>query len=337
MNESSDLRFDDIVTLENIYKAWTDFRTGKTKKKDVQCFTFNLEEELIELFENLKSGNYIHGKYECFIVNDPKRRIIHKATVRDRIVHRLTYNALIPIFNRQWMDCSFSCRPGFGQHKSLNSVRKGLGQATRNWSKDCWALKCDIQKYFDSIDHDLLLNLLSRKVKDNKIQQILHKIICSFATTGGCGLPIGNLTSQVFANIYLHELDRFMKHTVKQHWYYRYADDMLVLCQSKDEANAVLEKIENFLQQELRLHLHPSKTILRKSVWGIDWLGRVILPGHEVLRPSTRRRMIRNVENTVGYDYVSSKLASYNGLLKGSARRSIDNFLIQTLALEREE
>lgn len=329
--------FEDIVTLENVFKAWKDFSTGKRDKKDVQIFEAHLEDELIDLQQDLERRHYVHGAYERFIVHEPKRRVIHKATVRDRVVHRLLYNALMPDFHNRWLDCSFSCRPGFGQHKSIEAVRKALKQATQNWSRECWVLKVDVRRFFDSVDHEVLCALLERRTHDLDTRKLLRQVVESFSTAHGCGLPIGNLTSQLFANVYLHELDWHVKHACKCRWYSRYADDMLFLCGSKEEVIARLDVVSRFLETRLRLALHPNKIILRKSSWGIDWLGHVILPGHEVLRPSTRRRMMRKVASMQGQEHggIRASLASYNGLLQGTARRAIDEELLQLAALDR--
>jgi len=333
-------RWADICVIKNLYRAWRDFSKGKKKREDVLVFESHLEDELWRLHTDLVSEEYRHGGYEKFFVHDPKRRMIHKATVRDRVVHRLLYNALLTVFHPRWLDCSFSCRPGFGQHRSLERVRRGLREATQDWSRECIALKCDIRKFFDSVDHGILERLLFLHLKDAPLRLMLSRVIDSFETSSGIGLPIGNLTSQLFANVYMHELDWHAKHELKLRWYYRYADDMLVLCHSLDEVKRVCEKLEIFLSQTLRLFLHPKKVVIRKSTWGVDWLGHVILPGHEALRPATRRRMMRRVRDALG-QYGSAEtaiksIASYHGLLAGTARKTIDCDLLQAVALWRE-
>ncbi len=327
MSEFLDMRFEDIVTLRSVYKAWQDFSKGKMHKQDVQFFYANLEDELISILRDLLTDQYIHGPYARFIVHDPKRRIIHKATVRDRVIHRLVYNKLLPIFHSRLLDCSFSCRPSFGQHRSIEAVRRAIRQVTQNGSRECWILKIDVRKFFDSVDHNILFDLLCRSVTDKRLLALLQMIIQSFAVTDRVGLPIGNLTSQLFANVYLHELGRCMKHTQKQRWYFRYADDMLLLSKSGEQLVHQLVQMDGFLQQALKLRLHPKKIFLRKSTWGFDWLGRVMLPGHEVLRPSTRRRMMKKV-------HTRETLASYNGLLKGAARHELDKKLLQSFAFQ---
>ncbi len=330
------MRFEEAITIENIYDAWIDFSAGKQKKEDVMVFESNLENELVSIANDLQTGRYTHSPYSRFVVHDPKRRIVHKATVRDRVVHRILYNSLMPVFHPRWLNCSFSCRPGFGQHRSVEAVRMGLRQATRNRTRECFTLKVDVKRYFDSMDHGILLSLLSRRVTDDRWMHLLDTIIGSFCVDQGTGVPIGNLTSQLFANVYLHELDWFVKHELRHHWYYRYADDMLFLCETKDEIKRVLTAIGTFLSSRLSVHLHPNKTIIRKNSWGVDWLGRVLLPGHEVLRPSTQRRMLRRVDECAVKDdshRLFASLASFNGLLNGTARRKLDERLLQTMAL----
>ena len=316
--------FEDIITIENIYQAWLDFSKRKRNKQDVKFFAMNLEDELISIYTDLSNDRYVHRSYSRFIVHDPKRREIHKAAVRDRVVHRLVYNALFPIFHRRWLDCSFSCRPGFGQHRSIKAARRALGQGTKNWSYQCWVLKCDVEKFFDSIDHHILLSLLTRCVFDERLSNLLKQIIESYSTNDGHGIPIGNLTSQLFANVYLHELDRFIKHdlTIKQ--YIRYADDFLIMCEIKEDAFDLMALIVSFLENQLKLQLHPKKVILRKASWGIDWLGRGLLIDYQILRPSTRQRMMCHIHNY-------GTLTSYNGLLAGTARRELDRQLLQSL------
>ncbi len=330
----------EFISLKNIYKAWIDFSTNKKNKKDVIIFKMNLENEIISIHNDLVSGLYKHGPYTTFKVFDPKKRIINKATVRDRVVHRLLYNYLLPVFDKTWLDCSFSCRPGFGQHLSIDKVKKAIGQVTRNYNREYLYVKCDIKKFFDNIDHNILYKLICRKVYEPNMRHLLTEVISSYR----CGLlrigiPIGNLTSQVFANIYLHELDMYAKHELKLRYYYRYADDFVFLINSKSEAEEMVKKFINFLKDNLGLELHPNKIIIRPARQGIDWLGKLLMPGHSLLRYSTTRRMIRNIKNKVNSGMTASELkattASYNGLLAGTARRKIEEQVRQALAFYR--
>jgi len=328
-------RFENMVTMEGLYRAWMDFSTDKRTKKDVMAFGANIEDELLMLYEDLIHDGYRHGPYERFVVNDPKKRVIHKATVRDRVVHRLVYNMLLPVFHLRWLDCSYSCRPGFGQHRSIADVQKGIQQATRDQSQVCWILKCDVRKFFDSIDQPILLRLLFLRIRDERARALLTEIVRSFSVIPNKGLPIGNLTSQFFANVYMHELDWHIKHVVKVRRYYRYADDVLFVCDSFEQANVYHKEIERFLRMRLCLFLHPNKVIIRKHTWGIDWLGKVILPDYLLLRPKTQKRMMHKIRELVkkgDTKKLRSSVGSYHGLLIGTARRSVDRVLLQQVA-----
>ena len=331
------MSWEELISLENIHRAWKNFFVGKQHKRDVVFFAHNIEFELYSLHNELRQGIYHHGGYERFKVYDPKERTIHKATVRDRVVHRMLYNYLLPIFNPRWLDCSFSCRPGFGQRRSIFTVERALFKISRNYTKIAWAVKCDIRRFFDSIDHEILYRLLCRSVADTNVRALLWKIICSFSTEGNRGIPIGNLTSQIFANTYLHGLDAFVKHQLKQPFYFRYADDFICLVDNKFAAEQFVNETRNWLARALSLELHPRKIVIRSTEWGIDWLGVVLFPGYRVLRPTTRRRIINNIQSAVrdGEDIetLQGTLASYAGLLQPVARKKIDENINQIVGL----
>lgn len=329
-----------FISLENIYQAWKDFSANKKNKRDVINFKMNLEEEILRIHSDLKNNKYQHGSYTKFKVWDPKERMIHKAEVHDRLIHRLLYNYLIPSFNRHWLDCSFSCRPGFGQHHSVEKVRKSILKATANYNKECWVVKCDIKKFFDHINHDILFKLVCRKIFDPSIRGLIWKVIDSFSCgSEGVGIPIGNLTSQIFANVYLHELDLYAKHNLKIRHYFRYADDFLFLTETKKDAECIVEKFKIFLTDNLKLTVHPNKIIIRQASSGIDWLGKILLPGYILLRSSTKRRMMikikKRVESCFEAENLQAVVGSYNGLLLGTARKTVDRQIAQAVAFNR--
>ena len=191
-------------------------------------------DNIIALHRDLKTRTYHHSPYHQFIIADPKPRLIHKATVRDRVVHRAVYRALYWHFHPRFIHDSYSCRLGRGTHKALDRFRSLAYQASQNHTKTLWVLKCDIKKFFTSIDQTILLNLLQTHVTDPDSMNLIREIISSFhSTKPNVGLPLGNLTSQLFANVYLDELDQFIKHDLKQKFYVCYADDFLVLSLSE--------------------------------------------------------------------------------------------------------
>ena len=290
-------------SLENLFLAWSEFKRGKRKRLDVQDFEFNLEDNLFQLHSELKNKTYYHGSYTPFYVTDPKLRHIHKATVRDRVLHQAVFRALYPIFDKNFIDDSYSCRIDKGTHAAVNRLEVFSRRLSRNHNCGIFVLKCDIKKFFDSVDQNILTELIRKKITDENTPWLISKVIKSFAQ----GLPLGNVTSQLFANIYLNELDQFVKHKLKIKYYIRYCDDFVVLGEGSKCLLGYTDRISYFLRENLRLSLHPDKIIIRKYRQGIDFLGYVVLPGHRVLRTKTKKRLLRRVSNI--------NLPSYLGVL----------------------
>lgn len=330
-----------MVSPEHLFRAWDAFKADKRKKIDVLEFERNLEPELFKLHRELRDHAYRHGPYASFYIRDPKLRHIHKAAVRDRVLHHAVFRAINPIFEPTFIPASFSCRAGKGAHKGVTTVAAMLRGKSRNTTRPCWVLKCDIRKFFDSIDHDILIGMLSKRIKDADAMRLLREIIESFAVNVTLferkGVPIGNLTSQLFANIYLNEFDQFVKHALKVQNYARYTDDFVVVSQDRDSLAALIAPMRNFLRNSLHLDLHPGKVFIRKYFQGIDFLGYVMLPHHTVLRTKTRRRMFRKVrERVVSFkDGITSEsslnaaMNSYHGVLSHAnahgVRQELDN------------
>ena len=288
--------FDELVSLENLFSAWDKFRRGKGQRPEVLEFEFNLEQNIFEIHRELKKGTYRHGHYTSFSINDPKSRKISKATVCDRLVHQAVFNVLNPIFEPAFIANSFSNRVGKGTHAGVEELARLLRQESKNFRKPCFALKCDIKKFFDSVNHEILMKIISRRVKDPAALSLIREIVGSFEKTPGRGLPLGNLTSQIFANIYLNELDQFIKHQLKVKKYVRYTDDFLIVSADKKYLEQILPAIDCFLRARLNLTLHPQKIIIRKFRQGIDFLGYVNLPHYRLLRAKTRQRIWRKIK-----------------------------------------
>lgn len=293
--------------------AWEEFARGKRKKPDVQAFERDLSDNLLALHDELAGQTYRHGPYERFIIADPKPRVIHKASVRDRLVHHAVHRVLYPFFDRHFIADSFSCRIGKGTHKALDRFRSLAYRVSRNHTRTCWVLKCDIRKFFASIDHAVLMRLLNEHITDQNALWLLGQIIGSYSSTqAGVGLPLGNLTSQLFSNVYLDAFDQFVKHRLKAKHYVRYADDFVFLSEDRGRLSGLLPSIRAHLRDELRLDLHPDKVFLRTFASGVDFLGWVHFPDHRVVRPATRRRMIRRLIDAPAVE----TLQSYLGLIK---------------------
>ena len=279
------ISFDEVVTMENIYRAWNDFIRGKRGRSDVNVFAVGLIDNLVLLHDDLREQKYVHGTYESYMICDPKKRIIHKASVRDRVVHRLLYNALYPYFNKRFVYDSFSCRTGKGTHKARGRFRRFVNEVSVNYTKQCFVPKFDIRKCFESVDRQILKQLLRKYIQDNSLFLLCESVVDSFAS----GLPLGNLTSQLFINIYLHELDLYMKQELKVHRYVRYADDIMLVHQSKEELTKMFTWINCFLKK--MLHLDTHKVEILSIYGGVDVLGEVLFPQYARLRRSTERRM----------------------------------------------
>ena len=312
--------FEKIISLDNLFSAWKEFKKGKTNKLDVQEFEFNLEENIFQLYNDLKNNRYKHGPYLAFYVRDPKLRHIHKALVRDRLFHHAVFRILYSIFDKSFIYDSYSCRLGGGTHFAVNRLEKFVRKLSVNNHRTIYALKCDIRKFFDSVDKEILFRIIKRKIKDNESLRLISIILNSFYKETGKGLPLGNVASQLFANIYLNELDQFVKHSLKVRYYLRYCDDFIILGQNKQYLLWLIDKLANFLGEKLNLHLHENKIIIRKHRQGIDFLGYVILPYHRVIRMKTRKRIINKI---IG------KREEFDGHLisQESSRHSLNSYL----------
>jgi len=270
---------------------------------------------VLGLHQDLAAGAYRHGGYHHFRISDPKPRDIHKASVRDRLVHHALYRKLYPFFDRTFVSDSYSCRLGKGTHRAMNRFRAFAYQVSKNDTRTCWVLKCDIRKFFASIDHETLVRILRDRITDQRLLALLANIIGSFCSTPGVaqkGLPLGNLTSQLLVNIYMNEFDQFVKHKLKARHYIRYADDFVILSHDRTHLLKTLPYMEVFLRDRLKLHMHPDKVSIGTLASGIDFLGWVHFPDHRVLRTSTKRRMFRRIKETGSK---KETLHSYLGLL----------------------
>lgn len=207
----------------------------------------------------------------------------------------------------------------------MNRFTSFTNKVSKNHTKTCWVLKCDIRKFFASIDQEILLNILSRYILSPDIVSLMRKIVTSFHSTGpGKGLPLGNLTSQMLVNIYMNEFDQFMKHEIKATYYVRYADDFVVMSDSKGHLTDMLPHIKDFLETHLKLDLHPDKVYIKTFASGVDFLGWVHFPHHRVFRPASKRRMIRNLQD----EKSAAKVQSYKGLLShGNAHELSTKYL----------
>ncbi len=300
--------FQHTISPENLLLAWQEFLPGKREKPDVQKFALTLMDNIFALHDELYSRTYTHGTYHRFRINDPKPRDISKASVRDRLLHHAVYRTLYPFFARRFIADSFSCQVGKGSHRALNRFRSFAYRASRNHTRTCWVLKCDIKKFFASIDHGILLDVLARHIPNKEVLWLLGRIVSSFSP----GLPLGNLTSQLLVNVYMHEFDRFVKHGLRAQFYLRYADDFAILSHDKGWLMELLPKMGDFLSERLNLDLHPGKLSISTLASGVDFLGWVHFPDHRVLRTATKCRMLKRISDSP----TESTRQSYLGMLR---------------------
>jgi len=274
-----------IADADNLRLAFWKAAKGKRGKADCQTFQARLDENLATLGAELRAGEVPVGDYHYFKVRDPKERLICAATFRERVLHHAVMNVCEPVLERAAVFDSYACRKGKGR---VRAVARAQGYA-RTYR---WFVKMDIRKYFDSIHQATLRELLSRKFKDPVLLGVFDRILASYHTAPGRGLPIGNLTSQHFANFYLGPLDRFLKEELRRVAYVRYMDDFVVWGDSGSELRAVCERVRLFLEAELKLEL-KANTAINRTAFGMDFLGYRLFPGTVRLARRSKVRFSR--------------------------------------------
>ena len=306
--------YNDIISLENLFASWKEFLRGKRKRKDIARFALHLTDNIISLHRELAEKIYQHGPYRAFKINDPKPRDIHKASVRDRLVHHALCRILGPYFEGKFIFDSYSCRVDKGTHRAMNHLRDFARKVSRNHTRTVWALKCDIRKFFANIDHVILKKILEKYIADVDALWLLRQIVDSFHTKEkpGVGLPLGNLTSQLLVNIYMNEFDQFTKRDLKMRHYVRYADDFVVVHERRNDLKNIVPKIVTFLKTKLKLELHPGKLSIAALASGVDFLGWVHFPHCRVLRTATKKRMFKRLNASHKKEEAA---ISYHGLL----------------------
>lgn len=343
--------FEQIYDFENLHQAYLEARKGKRYRDDVLKFTANLEENLIQIQNELIYDMYRVGRYREFFVYEPKRRLVMALPFKDRVVQWALYRVLFPIFERSFIQHSYACQVGKGTHAAAKNLQKWLRIVSKKREK-WYYLKLDISKYFYRVDHKLLIGILARRIKDKRVLRILWRTIKSESTQFGLptnasltetdirledrGMPIGNLTSQLFANVYLNELDQFAKHTLKLRYYTRYMDDVIILHNDKKHLHEVKERIEEFLDQELRLNLN-NKTAIRPISLGIEFVGFRIWNTHLKIKKPTAQKIRKNLKRVqrkyatgeMDLERVKSTLFSYLGMLQ-----HCDSYLLKKKVLE---
>ncbi len=302
--------YDQICDFNNLLTSYNKARKCKRYKRSIVQFSFFLESNLLKLRDELVSECYLPSTYLCFTVSDPKTRKVAAPAFRDRVLQHSLVATIEPLFDRQFIYDSYACRKQKGTHFGLYRIKKFLQAARSKYGKEApiYCLRMDIEKYFASISWDVLLKVVNRTITCSRTQKLLEKIITkhqcinlngSFITPPKDvidpdrrrGVPIGNLTSQLFANIYLNELDHYVKEKLRVRWYARYMDDFLVIHPDLEYLHNIKKEIKSFLGSRLHLKLHPKKVIIQNVHSGIPFVGYLIFYDHILVRGKTLLQM----------------------------------------------
>lgn len=357
--------FPKIYDFENLFEAYKLAVKTKRYRPDVMEYMDRLEENLFELQNQLMWGQYEVGRYNIFYVYEPKKRLIMSLQFKDRVAQHAIYRQLNPLIEKQYIKDSYACRAGYGTHAAINRLQYWLRETDRK-KKKYYYLKLDIAKYFYRIDHSVLKRILARKIRDKPLLDLLDKIIDCEDTNfglplgadigdvafdemlGDVGLPIGNLTSQMFANLYLNEQDQYCKHTLKIHYYIRYMDDVIILHHDKRYLAEVQKQIADFLGNELNLQLN-KKTCIRPTSMGIEFVGFRVWSTHRKLRKKTAKKMKKRLrylfraytDGEIDKETLDRSVASYRGILKHcdsyGLRKSLNELYIKEVVKKGKE
>jgi len=279
----------EITSFETLHAAYLKARKGKRYTPGVLRFSAMLEERLLELREELRERRYRISPYHRFEVYEPKKRQVASLPFREQAVQHALIAVIEPIFDKRFIYDSYACRVGKGTHAGADRITDWLRRAHRMWP-ETYVLKADVKSYFASIDHAILKDLLRRWIQCDGTLWLMDLFIDSWNAKSGKGIPIGNLTSQLYANVYLHELDTFVKYDLRERFYLRYMDDFVVIGPDKGELNVLRARIDRFLRERLALQLN-SRTSVFPERQGMDFLGYRIWRTHRLLRKRSVRRM----------------------------------------------
>ena len=313
--------YEKALSYEALRKAHLQSRKGKGYRKEIILFNLKQEEYIMWLYKQLKTMQYKHGGYTVFYITEPKLRRIEKSRYIDRIVHRWYVNSFIkPYFIPQFIETSYACLENKGMHKACLDVQKTMKHCKNIWGK-YYILKMDIKKYFENVNKNIVYEILQRKIKDEKVLWLTREIL--YSNEGENNLPIGNYTSQMFANIYLNELDQYVKHKLKGKYYFRYMDDAILIRKTKEEAKNDLENITEFLKEKLKLELN-KKTQIFKNKQGVNFCGYKINEYRIKIRDKGKRKLkkkVKELKQKVEQGKISSKeakryLAGHLGYMK---------------------
>lgn len=292
--------FHRITDFQNLYLAFKKAFKGTNRTEDSLSFYFNLEKELFVLKKELEAKTYQPGAYRHFKVFDPKERTISVAPFRDRVVHHAIVNVLELIYEKRFIFDSYATRKEKGTHKAILRAQTYL-------RKNRWFLKADIEKYFENIDHNILIAILERKIKDRDALLLLERIIRNGGQNGR-GLPIGNLTSQFLANVYLDPFDHFVKEELCERFYVRYMDDFIIFGKEKGHLKELRFRVEKFLRVQLNLRLKEKIVMINQRAHGLSFLGARVFPCLTRIKRESLKRCLKKFKERLN-DMKNGKLS----------------------------
>ncbi len=279
--------YEKVVSYANLHCAFKKAYRGARRNEEVTRFFFNLEKELLKIKQELVDVSYVPGAYRYFTVHDPKEREIAIAPFRDRVVHHAIVNILEPIYEKRFIYDSYATRKGKGTLAAIKRAQEFM-------RKNQYYIKLDISKYFSSVDRNILMNILERKIKDRTFLKLVSRIIWN-PPEEETGLPIGNMTSQFFANVYLDPFDHFVKEELGCRYYIRYMDDSVIFSQDRDSLKALLTRIRAFLAKNLKLKLNEKAVVLNTTRHGLGFLGVRIFDSVIRIRRKNLARSLRRI------------------------------------------
>ncbi len=323
-----------LCSYDNLYLAFIKARKRKTLKPYIIEFEKELENNLLQLRTDLLFHSYKPKPLKTFILRDPKTRKISKSEFRDRVVHHALCNIIGPILEKRFIHDSYANQKGKGTLAAIKRFEYFKRKISRNFTtiKDSknikgFVLKADVKQFFESVNHDILVSIIKRTIKDKKTIRLIRLILSNHnPKTKGIGMPLGNLTSQFFANVYLNELDQFVKHTLKVSYYIRYVDDFVILHRSKEKLEEYKKEIGYLLQKRLSLKLHPEKSRIFHLYQGTDFLGLKIYTRHKTIQKKNIRKYEGKLrllcsqydKGLIGYDRVYDFLEGWCAYAKNT-------------------
>ncbi len=332
--------YEKIYNYKNLFNSYLKARRGKRYRDEVLKFSYNLEENLIIIQNELIYKEYCPSRFREFFVYDPKKRLISAPAFKDRIVHHALVNVIEPLFEKKFIAHSYACRIGKGNHRAMKKVQEFIRKCQKDGK--VYILKGDISKYFPSVTHDILKKIIRKTIRCKNTLWLIDKIIDSPGEESG--LPIGSLTSQLFANVYLNELDHFLKDELSIKFYVRYMDDFVVVHNSKEYLKNLLDHIVYFLENTLKLKLNPKSHVF-PAKQGVDFCGyRVwathILPRKRIIKKT--RRMFKKLmklyaKGEITMEYIQRRIVSFLGYVKHCNANFTVEKIFEEFVLQKEE